>query len=466
MSVKVTGGAGSLARTTSLPGIVAGSFTITFWAKLTTDQGGNWGVWLAINGSGGTWVWQSYTTEISFGPLTTWGTWFDSDFRTKWVFLALVGDGTAKKINISARQDADAAMTSLGSITATSIGTFTSVSLLQDQFGDHVGAGQITSYKEWSSNLTTAQILAESKNRAPVVTSGNTCYLPFTSASGTDNSGAGHDFTITGTITADASEPSSMTSSSPISGTGAATEPGLTGAGTGGMVDAGTGAATEPGLAGAGSGGMALPGTGAPSEPGLVAAGAGTMALSGSGAAAEPGLVAAGAGTEVIAGAGAATLPEEVPAGTGGLAITGTGAGVLPGQTGANVPTIGGSGNPVLPGLAASGAGTETIAGSGAAALPGLGASGLESTPPNSGSGAAALPGKVASGAGHLAIVGAGSPVLPGLVAAASDATLVPIGGTGAATLPGLRASGAESSRVRPRTRAAALLMVAAAGKR
>lgn len=71
----------------------------------------------------------------------------------------------------------------------------------------------LSAYKEWSSpsSLTPAQILAESRQKAPIVTSGLTNYLSCDvgSAVGTDQSGIGGntDWTVNGTITTDALEP-------------------------------------------------------------------------------------------------------------------------------------------------------------------------------------------------------------------------------------------------------------------
>lgn len=71
---------------------------------------------------------------------------------------------------------------------------------------------QMSAYKEYATGagITSAQLLTDSRWRSPQMPFAAFCYLPFTSASGTDQSGAGHNFTITGTLAASTSEPASM----------------------------------------------------------------------------------------------------------------------------------------------------------------------------------------------------------------------------------------------------------------
>lgn len=75
----------------------------------------------------------------------------------------------------------------------------------------------LSAYKEWSNfnSLTSAQILAESKQKVPIVTTGLTNYLSCDNGStvGTDQSGVGGNtnWTVVGTITTDALEPNMST---------------------------------------------------------------------------------------------------------------------------------------------------------------------------------------------------------------------------------------------------------------
>lgn len=64
-------------------------------------------------------------------------------------------------------------------------------------------------YKEWTQALTPDEILAESASSAPVVTAGCINYLPCVAPFpiGEDESGAGNDWTVTGTITLNADQP-------------------------------------------------------------------------------------------------------------------------------------------------------------------------------------------------------------------------------------------------------------------
>ena len=100
----------------------------------------------------------------------------------------------------------------------------------------------MSAYKEWqnSTDLTSAQILAESFQKAPIVTTNLSSYMSCDVGSivGTDQSGNGNNWTPSGTITTDTREPNmtavfsvATTTGSGFDSTGvSASDPGLVGA--------------------------------------------------------------------------------------------------------------------------------------------------------------------------------------------------------------------------------------------
>jgi hypothetical protein len=103
--------------------------------------------------------------------------------------------------------------TSLSSRVVTDSGNTGGAYSLCGDFNGHNVLQYLSAYKEWANfnSLTSAQILAESKQKAPIVTTGLTNYLSCDNGStvGTDQSGIGGNtnWTVNGTITTDTLEP-------------------------------------------------------------------------------------------------------------------------------------------------------------------------------------------------------------------------------------------------------------------
>ena len=135
----------------------------------------------------------------------------DVDLKTTgvvgtWFFWAVVRSGSTADVYI--RYDGEGSLTHVGSFGANTTGN--AIYLLNDGYGDTCqGTVRMTAYKEFSSTLSQAELLIESQYRTPQAAN-CVCYLPCTSVSGTDQSGGGNSFTITGTLTFNADEPTSM----------------------------------------------------------------------------------------------------------------------------------------------------------------------------------------------------------------------------------------------------------------
>lgn len=126
-----------------------------------------------------------------------------------WYFLALVTTSTTQG-TVYWRADASGSLSSSAGRPFQTDNGWDSLTLLNNAGGLETAEHfRMSAYKEWHSALSSAQILAESNSRAPVV-AGASCYLPFTSASGSDQSGNGRNFTVTGTLAANAAEPTSI----------------------------------------------------------------------------------------------------------------------------------------------------------------------------------------------------------------------------------------------------------------
>jgi hypothetical protein len=129
-----------------------------------------------------------------------------------WYFLALTTT-SATAGNVYWRADASGSLSSsTGRKFQTDNGWDSIVLANAANFLEDAQHFRVTDYKEWNAALSSGQLLTESSSRAPVVTSGISCYLPLLTVSGTDQSGAGHNFTQTGTMAANASEPTSLAS--------------------------------------------------------------------------------------------------------------------------------------------------------------------------------------------------------------------------------------------------------------
>jgi len=126
-----------------------------------------------------------------------------------WYYIALVTTSSTTG-NVYWRADASGSLSSSTGRKFQTDNGWDSLTLLNNagtlEVAEHF---RMTSYKEWASALSSGQLLTESQSRAPVAGS-SVCYLPFTTASGTDQSGSGRNFTVNGTLAANASEPSSM----------------------------------------------------------------------------------------------------------------------------------------------------------------------------------------------------------------------------------------------------------------
>lgn len=137
-------------------------------------------------------------------------------FTNNWAFSAYVWDSGT--LRFFYRLVAGTTLTQLTTTYTTASANFNVMSVLWDgaNSADPVNSGgRVTSVKQWSTVLTQAQLLAESYQRAPVVTAGLTSYLSCQVGStiGQDQSGNGNNWAIHGSgLSLDSNEPNTWPS--------------------------------------------------------------------------------------------------------------------------------------------------------------------------------------------------------------------------------------------------------------
>lgn len=206
--LQVTSGAGHLSRSANLPSITT-AMSFIFWKK-NTDVEDNCNFWSLDDGAG---TWTQLGAGSTSDSASAWSSGGSIDpiltsVSTRgWICFAGVRSA-ANTLQIYYRYDADQSMTLAGSLAG--VTNAPGLYLFTSGFAEQAQNMKITPYKEWNANLTPTQLLTESKFREPQVLANLNNYLPCQSVSGTDRSGAGHNWTITGTLTLDSDKPASM----------------------------------------------------------------------------------------------------------------------------------------------------------------------------------------------------------------------------------------------------------------
>lgn len=126
--------------------------------------------------------------------------------NTAWIFYAVTIDTTAQNATISLRAELATSLTTITAPAGTFLNPVGEFRLMGAGFPFHQ---RMSAYKEWTGNITPTQFLAESGQKAPIVTSGLANYLSCDVGStvGQDQSGNAADWTVIGTVTTNADEP-------------------------------------------------------------------------------------------------------------------------------------------------------------------------------------------------------------------------------------------------------------------
>src|ERR1700744_5263651 len=123
-----------------------------------------------------------------------------SGSNTSWLFVCIV---ETSGVGITAYYRREGATSLSSASVANTSNLDPGVIWLGDNAGRAANHWRLSAYKEWqnTNSLTLTQILAESTQRAPIVTTGLTNYLPCDSGHtvGTDQSAAAQNWTVTGT---------------------------------------------------------------------------------------------------------------------------------------------------------------------------------------------------------------------------------------------------------------------------
>ncbi len=207
------------ASTTAILSRTAGlGHIIMFWAKVVTYPGTT--LWTLLYG-------EATFNELVIGAdgtnITTTQVGFTTDgppdtqivatgSNTAWLFFCVVADDTVG-INYQCywRAEGETAL-HFGTLGTASAGGFTQLFLMNNPPTSHNVHCRITAYKEWTAYnaLSPGQIFAESTQNAPIVTTGLANYLQCDAGHtiGVDQSAAANNWTVSGTITTNADEPS------------------------------------------------------------------------------------------------------------------------------------------------------------------------------------------------------------------------------------------------------------------
>jgi hypothetical protein len=183
------------------------------WFKVLTY--GSFAVQMYTNGNGPDWAFfvgngtTGTTDQIMAWEQSNISSVVESGSNTNWIFLCYVVN-TGVNFDVYFRHEGDTSLTHLSLVdTGTDLGN-------QLQFFNENGTTtnthqRMTAFKEWihASDLTTTQIMAESTQNAPIVTTNVFAYLQCDAGHtiGVNQLGSGNNFTTTGTITTNADEP-------------------------------------------------------------------------------------------------------------------------------------------------------------------------------------------------------------------------------------------------------------------
>lgn len=204
---------GYLIRSASLPANSTG-WTVAFWFQRTGSVGGGLVETLfeIVDDGDGDYckVYLNDTHEVRFQGINDFEDvlLFTATLNT-WYFLALRTTSSTAGDIVWRADSASSLSSSTGRKFQTDNGWDRLVLLNNSGFLEGAQHFRMTAYKEWWSSLNDTQLLTESRWRSPQAAS-PACYLPFIAASGSDQSGNGRNFTVTGTLASSAAEPASM----------------------------------------------------------------------------------------------------------------------------------------------------------------------------------------------------------------------------------------------------------------